>query len=285
MSLEAGWYDDESDAALLRYWDGTAWTPHTAARPADAAPNPLPAAAAATPAPAAPPAPTVPPTAATPAPAGPPIPAFGGAPAAPAFDDLDESTTARPARAAAPLPSAVGAAMTQPAPPAPPASPAPPLAAPAPFPAPPAASEFPSYTLPAPPGYSLEEQTTAPLPPAYGTAVPVAPQFSYEPYRTTGRTFIATWLFAMLLGFWGADRFYLGKFGTAIAKLLTLGGFGVWVLVDLVLVLTGSQRDRDGRALDGYDEHKRIAWIVTGGLVGLWVLTGIASVVANLLAR
>ncbi|MGH3706170.1 MAG: DUF2510 domain-containing protein, partial [Agromyces sp.] len=29
MSLEAGWYDDEADAALLRYWDGTAWTPHT----------------------------------------------------------------------------------------------------------------------------------------------------------------------------------------------------------------------------------------------------------------
>ncbi|MBM7829411.1 hypothetical protein JOE59_000116 [Agromyces cerinus] len=272
MSLEAGWYDDESDAALLRYWDGTAWTPHTAARPADAAPNPLPAAA--TP---APPAPSVAPTTTTPpAPAGPPIPAFGGAPA---FDDLDESTTARPARAAAALPTPAGATPAQPAPPAPP------FGAPAPFPAPPAASEFPSYTLPAPPGYSLDEQTTAPLPPAYGTAVPVGPQFSYDPYRTTGRTFIATWLFAMLLGFWGADRFYLGKYGTAIAKLLTLGGLGVWVLVDLVLVLTGSQRDRDGRALDGYDEHKRIAWIVTGGLVGLWVLTVIASVVANLLAR
>ena len=32
----AGWYDDESDAALLRYWDGAKWSPHTAPRPTDA---------------------------------------------------------------------------------------------------------------------------------------------------------------------------------------------------------------------------------------------------------
>ena len=29
----AGWYDDETDAALLRYWDGAGWSPHTAPRP------------------------------------------------------------------------------------------------------------------------------------------------------------------------------------------------------------------------------------------------------------
>jgi hypothetical protein len=29
----AGWYDDEADAALLRYWDGAKWSPHTAPRP------------------------------------------------------------------------------------------------------------------------------------------------------------------------------------------------------------------------------------------------------------
>ena len=29
----AGWYDDETDAALLRYWDGTKWSPHTAPNP------------------------------------------------------------------------------------------------------------------------------------------------------------------------------------------------------------------------------------------------------------
>ncbi|MEV1131776.1 DUF2510 domain-containing protein [Agromyces sp. NPDC049794] len=30
----AGWYGDESDAALLRYWDGKKWSPHTAPKPA-----------------------------------------------------------------------------------------------------------------------------------------------------------------------------------------------------------------------------------------------------------
>lgn len=274
MSLEAGWYDDESDAALLRYWDGTAWTPHTAPRPADAAPNPLRVVAGgAGAAPSAPSTPPAPPVATPPAPTTPPIPPFG---ATPAFDDIDESTTARPMGAAPQQPFAAAVA--------PPAVPAYPGAAPAAFPPPPAApAEFPSYTLPAPPGYALQEQTTAPLPPGYVGAP--GPQFSYEPYRTAGRTFVATWLFAMLLGVWGADRFYLGKFGTAIAKLLTLGGLGIWVLVDLLLVLTGSQRDRDGRPLEGYEEHKRTAWIVTGGLVGLWVLTGIVSGITSLFVR
>lgn len=32
----AGWYDDESDAALLRYWDGAKWSPHTVPKPAGA---------------------------------------------------------------------------------------------------------------------------------------------------------------------------------------------------------------------------------------------------------
>ena len=38
-----GWYDDATDVALLRYWDGSGWTPHTSPRappPADAAPAP-----------------------------------------------------------------------------------------------------------------------------------------------------------------------------------------------------------------------------------------------------
>ncbi|WP_157002099.1 NINE protein [Agromyces laixinhei] len=266
MSLEAGWYDDEADAALLRYWDGTAWSPHTAPRPADAAPNPLPAAAGASAAPSAPLTPPAPPAA----------PAALAAQTPPAFDDIDESTSVRPPRSQA-APAAQAPAAFPPPPAAPAASPPPPAAPPA------APGELPSYTLPAPPGYTLQEQTTAPLPPEYGATS--GPQFSYDPYRTAGRTFIATWLFAMLLGYWGADRFYLGKFGTAIAKLLTLGGLGVWVLVDLLLVLTGSQRDRDGRPLEGYDEHKRTAWIVTGALVGLGMLIGIVSSVVSLLVR
>jgi hypothetical protein len=91
------------------------------------------------------------------------------------------------------------------------------------------------------------------------------------------RSFIATWMFAWLLGFLGVDRFYLGKIGTGIVKLLTLGGLGIWWLIDLILTLAGVQRDREGRLLPDYEQHKMIAWIITAAGFGLWLLTAAIS--------
>jgi TM2 domain-containing membrane protein YozV len=91
---------------------------------------------------------------------------------------------------------------------------------------------------------------------------------------TTGKSFVMTWLFAWLLGIFGVDRFYLGKIGTGLLKLITFGGLGVWALVDLILVLAGAQRDKHGRALDGYQQHRKVAWIVTGAVVVLSMFMG-----------
>jgi hypothetical protein len=56
----------------------------------------------------------------------------------------------------------------------------------------------------------------------------------------------------------------LAKVGSGVAKLLTLGGFGIWAIVDLIITLTGNARDKGGRPLDGYLANRKKAWITTG---------------------
>ena len=63
--------------------------------------------------------------------------------------------------------------------------------------------------------------------------------------RRTG----AAAILAFFFGVFGAHRFYLGRPKSAILQLLTLGGFGIWALIDFVLILFGELKDGDGRRL------------------------------------
>lgn len=97
---------------------------------------------------------------------------------------------------------------------------------------------------------------------------------NYAP-PTTAKSFVVTWILCLLLGGLGIDRFYLGKVGTGVLKLLTAGGFGIWILVDLIITLTGNQTDKQGRRLEGYQANKKTAWIVT---LALWILSAFTSI-------
>jgi len=88
-------------------------------------------------------------------------------------------------------------------------------------------------------------------------------QYGPYPVARSARSFVVAWLLAWWLGTLGVDRFYLGKFGTGTLKLLTLGGLGLWTLIDLLVVLCGGQKDRDGLPLARYHERRALAWTVT----------------------
>lgn len=83
------------------------------------------------------------------------------------------------------------------------------------------------------------------------------------------KSYVVTWLLSLFLGVLGIDRFYLGKVGTGILKLITGGGLGIWAVIDLVLVLVNAQHDRFGQPLEGYEENKVLSWVVT---IIVWVL-------------
>jgi len=52
------------------------------------------------------------------------------------------------------------------------------------------------------------------------------------------KNWVAALILSILVGSLGVDRFYMGYIGTGILKLITFGGFGIWWLIDLILIAT-----------------------------------------------
>jgi TM2 domain-containing membrane protein YozV len=67
--------------------------------------------------------------------------------------------------------------------------------------------------------------------------------------NAAGYDWTTTLILAILLGSLGVDRFYTGSMMLGIIKLITLGGCGIWTIIDIVMIATGSYKDGQGRPL------------------------------------
>ena len=62
--------------------------------------------------------------------------------------------------------------------------------------------------------------------------------------------------FAGAFGVFGAHRFYVGKTGTGILMALTIGGFGIWYLIDVITIASGGFRDAEGLLVSRWEARE-----------------------------
>lgn len=60
---------------------------------------------------------------------------------------------------------------------------------------------------------------------------------------------LVTLLLCIFLGAFGVHRFYSKQIGIGILQLITAGGCGIWVIIDIILIVTDTYKDRNGRPL------------------------------------
>jgi len=96
-----------------------------------------------------------------------------------------------------------------------------------------------------------------------------------KPSRTRGKSWLTTFLLAWFLGGLGVDRFYTGRIGLGIGKLLTNGLCGLWSLVDILLLLFKRYRDADGNYLQPV---KRSHYIIALSVVAATILISVIVV-------
>ena len=62
----------------------------------------------------------------------------------------------------------------------------------------------------------------------------------------TDKRILPAFLLCFFLGVFGVHRFYVGKIGTGILQILTLGGLGIWALIDMIMIIVGAFTDKNG---------------------------------------
>jgi TM2 domain-containing membrane protein YozV len=81
---------------------------------------------------------------------------------------------------------------------------------------------------------------------ASSAAARMTPGYSAEK-SVSPRSRLACLLLCLFLGTIGVHRFYVGKTGTGVAMIFTLGGLGIWTLIDFIMIIVGGFKDAEGR--------------------------------------
>ncbi len=58
-----------------------------------------------------------------------------------------------------------------------------------------------------------------------------------------------TLMFCYIFGTFGIHRFIHGKVGTGVLMFITVGGLGIWALVDLITIMTNNFTDINGKRI------------------------------------
>jgi TM2 domain-containing membrane protein YozV len=63
---------------------------------------------------------------------------------------------------------------------------------------------------------------------------------------------LPAFLLCFFFGVLGVHRFYVGKIGTGILQLVTLGGLGIWALIDFIMIIVGASTDKGGNKITAW---------------------------------
>ena len=66
---------------------------------------------------------------------------------------------------------------------------------------------------------------------------------------TSDKSNVVALLLCFFIGILGVHRFYVGKIGTGILQLVTLGGLGIWALIDMIMIVLQKFTDSEGNTL------------------------------------
>lgn len=69
------------------------------------------------------------------------------------------------------------------------------------------------------------------------------------PPNASDKDWLTTLLLCFFLGGLGIHSFYVGKTAIGVVQLITLGGCGIWALIDFIMIICGNYKDAQGRLI------------------------------------